>query len=79
MLLLAGYAFDGEALGVPPVDRADDEVKAESELVGEHLVVFRESGVGILDAAREDDGLDSRERPGDTVIVVALTEGNVNW
>lgn len=59
-----------------------DEVKTESELVGEDLVVFRERGVGILDVVRHEAGLMetgqvSRERL--VGIVVALREGNDNW
>lgn len=58
-----------------------DEVKTESELVGEDLVVLRERGVGILDVVRHEAGLEtglvSRERL--VGIVVALTEGNDNW
>lgn len=77
--LLLAVCFEGEAFGVPAI--TEDEVGTESEVVGEDLVAFRGSGVGILDAAREDKaletGLDSRGRLVGTV--VALREGNDNW
>lgn len=57
-----------------------DEIKTESELIGEDLVL-RERGVGILDVMRQDAGLEtglaSEERL--VGIVVVLMEGNDNW
>lgn len=58
-----------------------DEVKTESELVGEDLAVLRERGVGILDVVRLEADLETGLASGERLvgIVVALTEGNVNW
>lgn len=56
-----------------------DEIKTESELIGEDLVL-RERGVGILDVVRQDAGLEtglaSEER---LVGIVVVLEGNDNW
>lgn len=66
-------AFEGEALGA-------DEIKTESELVGEDLVL-RERGVGILDVGRQDAGLETGLASGERLVgtIVVLMEGNDNW
>lgn len=72
------YTFEGDVLRIA-VDTG--EIEAESEFVGEDLVVFRDRGVGIFDVIREVVGfgteLDSRERLVGAADV--LTEGNDNW
>lgn len=67
-------AFEGEDFGT-------SEVKTESGLVGEDLVVLRERGVGILDVVRQVAGLEIGLASGERLvgIVVALTEGKDNW
>lgn len=57
------------------------EVKTESGLVGEDLVVLRERGVGILDVVRQNAGLETGLASGERLvgIVVVLMEENDNW
>lgn len=71
-MLFVLCVFEGEVLEA-------DEVKTESELVGEDLAVLRERGVGILDVVRHEADLGTGLASGERLVGIALTEGNDNW
>jgi len=78
-LLFALCIFEGETLKAA-ADKVD-EFEVQSELVDEDLTVFRERGVGILDAFRTDAGLDPELTSNERELVgtvVALTAENDN-